>query len=60
MTRTDPALRLSAEEAHARMLVAIDAVSNATQAIELPGGQLQEFDPVLSRIDAYVYGHSPY
>jgi len=60
MTRTDPALRLSAEEAHARMLVAIDAVSNATQAIELPGGQLQEFDPVPSRIDAYVYGHSPY
>jgi len=60
MTRYRPATRLSAAEAHSRMLMARHTVAPEVKAIELPMSLLDGYELVPHRRRAYVYGHSPY
>jgi len=53
-------LRLTAAEAFKRVQTGLETISSMDiKATELSICQLEEFDPVPSRVEAYVYGHSP-
>ena len=60
MTRYPPAVRLSAAEAHSRMLTAQRTVAPEVKAMELPMSLLDRYDVVPRRKLVYVYGYSPY
>jgi hypothetical protein len=60
MTRHPPTVRLSAPEAHSRMLTAQRTVAPEAKAMELPMSLLDKYDAVPRRKLVYVYSHSPY